>query len=180
MTLEDALDKALRRVVLLVRALIKLVRALSSPTLAGRRSALLSSRRCLTFSLFGNGGELPTEDLVFLSLELSTELAHLDLILGEVDAIESDQRGEPDLELGAELIVLVVLAGEHWVKRILYQVQVLDLRVQLGDNDQSFVQVPHRVVRQRQSFQTGTWRERSQVADVVVVEHQHFEVREPV
>ena len=174
-TLENALDEAPRRVVLLVRALIELVGALAAATCSCRSAGSVTSAGR---SLARAG---PTaEDASLLGLYLTANLIDLHLVLAEVDTVERHQGWHPDLERGAELLILLGLAGEHRVHRILDQVQVLDLRVIRADDCESLIDITHSIVRKGQVLEVRARRERPQVDKVVVVDDERTKVAESV
>ena len=131
MTLEDALDQALRAMVLLVRPLIELVRALSTSFALTSRCASLAS--CLTtcsLAVFGLSLTSGTcERAIFLLFNLCTHICYLDFVFAEIDTIECLQRWNPNLELRAEHVVFRLLTGKHWIHWVLDQVEMLQVWV---------------------------------------------------
>ena len=84
-TLEDALDQAPLRVVLLVSTLVELIRALRSALVLGccatRRPLPRSVASCLTrFDLLRNRAELTGQNLVLLLFDCAAYLANLDCV----------------------------------------------------------------------------------------------------
>ena len=126
MTLEDPVEKAPGGVVLSVGALVELVGDLASVLFASAGSlGRLGTTR------LGDSRErlLSFDQGAHLLLHLGSGLRDLDLVLREIDAVEGDQIGQPDLEPGPEALVLGGLTRKHRVDWILDQVQVLQLRV---------------------------------------------------
>ena len=123
-TLEDALDQALRAMVLLVGPLIELVRTLSSSATLASRCSTLPSTSCLAScslaflrdSWQSTGTSL--ECLGFLLFNLCANIRYFDLILAEIDAVECDQCRDPNLELCSERVIFRGLAGKHWINRV--------------------------------------------------------------
>ena len=105
-------------------------------------------------------------------------LGDLGLVLCEVDAVKGHEAGKPDLEGGAELLVLLALAGEHGIHRVLNQVQVLYLRVVLANDQERLVDIAQGVVRQRKLLKSAAQGERAHIGEVVVVQDQRLQVAE--
>ena len=103
-------------------------------------------------------------------------LGDLGLVLCEVDAVKGHEAGKPDLEGGAELLILLGLAGEHGVHRVLYQIQVLYLWVVLAYDQQSLIHITQSVIRQRQLLKPAAQWERAHIGEVVVVQDQCLQV----
>ena len=78
---------------------------------------------------------------VTMLFDRGANLVDLVLVFREVDTVKGHEAGKPDLEGGAELLILLRLAGKHGVHRVLYQVEVLYLRVVLAYDQQSLIHI---------------------------------------
>ena len=172
MTLQDPLNQALRRVVLLVGTLIELI-----CTLLASISCRSASR--LTLAFFRNCRHWTARhNPVTMLFDLGANLIDLVLVFREVDTVKGHEVGKPDLEGGAELLILLGLAGEHGVHRVLYQVEVLYLWVVLAYDQQSLIHIAESVVRQRQLLKSAAQGERTHIGEIVVVQDQRLQVAE--
>ena len=137
--LQDAIDQASSRVILLESTLIELIGALAA-------ACSRSTPARLTFAVIGGATARSTEKASFLSFNSSSNLVDLRCVLTKVDAIKGDQSWKPDLESRTELIILLRLPGEHRIHWVLDHVQMLDLR-EVGANDRKcLIHISYRVV----------------------------------
>ena len=106
-TLEDAFNQALSRVILLVGTLVELVGALSCSSTLGLGTR---STGCLTtgaLAFFRDSFEPSSKCFLLLLFNFGTQLTYLQLVLVEVDSVQRHKRRDPNLELCSERLILV-------------------------------------------------------------------------
>ena len=83
----------------------------------------------MIFAFFGNGGHPAAECRLFFLLNFTLDLPNGHLVLAEVHTVKRLQSWHPNLPRGPEIVVLLLLAGEHRIDRVLHQVEMLQIWV---------------------------------------------------